>query len=53
MRDVSEALEDAIANGASELSPATEVGDGIVTATVKIPDGSVVGFIYNPHFLLG
>ncbi len=51
--DVSEALEDAIANGASELSPATEVGDGIVTAKVKIPDGSVVGFIYNPHFLLG
>ena len=28
-----------------------DVGEGIVTATVKSPDGSVVGFIYNPHFL--
>jgi hypothetical protein len=40
---------EAVQNGAAELSPATDVGEGIVTATVRIPDGSVVGFIYNPN----
>ena len=28
-------------------------GEGIVTATVRIPDGSVVGFIVNPSFTVG
>jgi hypothetical protein len=32
--------------------PASDVGDDIVTATVRIPDGSIVGFIRNPHFQL-
>jgi hypothetical protein len=30
-----------------------DVGDGITTATVRLLDGAVVGFIDNPHFTLG
>jgi len=26
------------------------VGEGIVTATVRRSDGSIIGFIRNPHF---
>jgi catechol 2,3-dioxygenase-like lactoylglutathione lyase family enzyme len=48
--DVAIAVEGALNAGASEHGPATEVGDGIITATVQTPDGSIVGFIYNPHF---
>jgi len=50
--DVRAAVSAALAAGASVLSPASEVGDGIVTATVRTPDGSVVGLIFNPHFSL-
>ena len=32
--------------------PQSDVGDGIVTATVRSPDGSIVGLIRNPHFQL-
>ena len=46
------AVSAALAAGASVLSPASEVGDGIVTATVRTPDGSAVGLIFNPHFSL-
>lgn len=28
----------------------SEVGDGIIVATVKRPNGQLVGLIYNPHF---
>jgi hypothetical protein len=28
------------------------VGDGIITASVRTPSGSIVGFIVNPHFSL-
>jgi len=48
--DVDAAVAEAIANGATEHVPASEVGDGIVTATVRNPHGAIVGFIYNPHF---
>jgi predicted enzyme related to lactoylglutathione lyase len=48
--DVQAAVDAAVALGASVHTPATEVGDGIVTATVRNPQGSVVGFILNPHF---
>ena len=27
-------------------------GDGIVTATVRTPEGSILGLIYNPNFSL-
>ena len=48
--DVSTAVADFIARGATEHTPVSEVGDDIITATVRTPDGAVVGLIYNPHF---
>jgi len=48
--DCAAAVAQAVAAGASEHSPATEVGDGIVTAAVRTPDGSILGLINNPHF---
>lgn len=50
--DVEDAVDKAVAQGAAPVSPATDVGGGIVTATVRTPSGSVVGFIFNPHFTL-
>jgi catechol 2,3-dioxygenase-like lactoylglutathione lyase family enzyme len=50
--DVPSAVSAAIADGAFEHAGASEVGDGIVTASVRTPDGSIVGFIFNPHFKL-
>ncbi len=51
--DVEEAVATALAAGASMHQPPTEVGDDIITAAVRTPDGSVVGLIRNPHFTLG
>ena len=48
--DVAAAVADALALGATVQTASSEVGDGIVTATVTTPQGSIVGFIYNPHF---
>ncbi len=48
--DVEAAVAAAVAEGATTHSPATEVGEGIVTATVKTPHGAILGLIYNPHF---
>lgn len=48
--DVTGAVETAIAAGAVEHTPISEVGDGIVTATVRTPQGAVLGLIFNPHF---
>jgi catechol 2,3-dioxygenase-like lactoylglutathione lyase family enzyme len=50
--DVDEAVAAAIQIGAVEHLPASDVGDGIITATVTTPQGNIVGFIYNPHFEL-
>ncbi len=50
--DVGAAVGAAIADGATEHTPATEVGDGIVTATVRTPQGAILGLIFNPHFSL-
>ncbi len=50
--DVAEALAAAKASGATEHTPLADVGDGIITATVQSPDGSILGLIYNPHFSL-
>ena len=49
--DVNGAVADALARGATVHTPAAEVGDEIVTATVRTPHGAIVGFIYNPHFV--
>jgi predicted enzyme related to lactoylglutathione lyase len=50
VEDVAAAVEAAVASGATIHTPAAEVGDDIVTATVRTPQGPIVGFIYNPHF---
>jgi catechol 2,3-dioxygenase-like lactoylglutathione lyase family enzyme len=49
--DVSAAVAASLARGATEHTPASNVGDDIVTATVRTPQGAIVGFIYNPHFV--
>lgn len=51
--DVAGAIKTATGAGAIEHSPATEVGEGIITGSIRTPQGSIVGFIYNPHFNLG
>jgi catechol 2,3-dioxygenase-like lactoylglutathione lyase family enzyme len=51
--DVREAMAQAVAAGAAEHQGATEVGDGIVTGTVRTPFDAVLGLIYNPHFSAG
>ena len=48
--DVAAAVSEAVAAGATIQVAATEVGDGIVTATVRTPDGLLLGLIHNPHF---
>jgi catechol 2,3-dioxygenase-like lactoylglutathione lyase family enzyme len=50
--DVAAAVEAALGQGATAHAPVAEVGGGIVTATVRTPQGTVVGFIFNPHFTL-
>ena len=50
VEDVAIAVQTALDAGATVHSPASEVGGGIVTATVTTPQGSIVGFIFNPHF---
>ena len=39
--------------GATLVSPAAEVGDGIKVARVADPFGNVIGLIENPHFSVG
>lgn len=48
--DVAATVEEACRGGAQVHVEPSDVGGGIVTATVRLPDGSIVGFIYNPHF---
>jgi len=48
--DVPRAVESAVRDGAAVHTEPADVGDGIVTAIVRIPAGNLVGFIFNPHF---
>jgi predicted enzyme related to lactoylglutathione lyase len=50
VEDCAAAVVTALAAGATVHTPATEVGDGIITATVRTPEGSILGLIMNPHF---
>jgi predicted enzyme related to lactoylglutathione lyase len=50
--DVDDAVDQALAAGAVVHVAANDVGDGIRTATVRTPQGSIVGFIVNPNFSL-
>jgi hypothetical protein len=51
--DVAAAVEEAIAGGSVEHTPVADVGDGIVTATVRTPARTILGLIDNPHFRIG
>ncbi len=48
--DVDAAIAGCVAAGAVVHVAASDVGDGIVTGSVRTPDGTVVGWIRNPHF---
>jgi catechol 2,3-dioxygenase-like lactoylglutathione lyase family enzyme len=48
--DVAEAVVTAKAAGCTEHTPVADVGDDIVTAAVRTPDGSILGLISNPNF---
>ena len=48
--DCQAAIDEAVGLGATAHTPAAEVAEGIVTGTVRSPDGGIVGFIVNPHF---
>jgi predicted enzyme related to lactoylglutathione lyase len=48
--DVAGSVATAIEAGATEHTPVADVGDGIVTATVRTPEGQILGMIFNPHF---
>lgn len=50
--DVPAAVQESISAGAQEHTPVSEVGDGIVTATVRTPQGTILGLIFNPNFRL-
>ena len=51
--DVPAAVGAALGAGCRVHVPAADVGEGIVTASVRHPDGTIVGFIHNPHFAAG
>ncbi|MEI8127425.1 MAG: VOC family protein [Actinomycetota bacterium] len=48
--DVMAAVDAAIEQGCAIHADVADVGAGIITALVMLPDESIVGFIYNPHF---
>ncbi len=50
--DVPGAVAELLEAGAVAHQPVADVGEGIVTATVRTPDGTVLGLIHNPHFVL-
>ncbi len=50
--DVAVAVRDAVAAGVTEHTAVSDVGQGIITATVRTPQGTVLGLIFNPHFQL-
>lgn len=51
--DVADASRAALAAGCVQHTPVSEVGGGIVTATVRTPHSAVLGLIFNPHFTGG
>ena len=52
VNDVQETFAVLLAAGATPHEEPTEVGGGIMVATVKDPWGNAFGIIYNPHFKL-
>lgn len=48
--DVASAVASSLAAGATLHVAPADVGEGIITASVRTPTGSILGLIYNPHF---
>lgn len=48
--DVASAVAAAVARGSTVHVAPSDVGEGIITASVRTPTGSILGLIYNPHF---
>lgn len=50
--DINTTYEKLITLGATDNEKPYNVGENIMTATVKDPFGNIIGLIYNPHFKL-
>lgn len=50
VNDVDTEFNKFISLGATEFEKPTEVGGGIIVATIKDPWGNCIGLIHNPHF---
>ncbi len=48
--DARAAVAELLGHGATEHVGVREVGGGIEVASVRTPDGHVLGVIFNPHF---
>ena len=48
--DINETYNRLIGIGATAHEPPCNVGEELMTATVKDPFGNILGLIYNPHF---
>ncbi len=48
--NVEQAVRHFVDHGCEIHEKPTETGDDIIVATVKNPNGQLVGLIYNPHF---
>ena len=49
---IDDALQHFVNTGATLVTPAEDVGEGIKVATVADPFGNLIGLIENPHFAL-
>ena len=49
---IDDAVQHFVTTGATLVTPAEDVGEGIKVATVADPFGNLIGLIENPHFAL-
>jgi predicted enzyme related to lactoylglutathione lyase len=52
VENVSESYQALISLGANPHEEPTEVGGGIIVASLKDPWANIIGLIFNPHFSL-
>jgi predicted enzyme related to lactoylglutathione lyase len=52
VNDAQEVFQNLLSCGAKSYEEPTDVGGGIIVATVKDPWDNVFGIIFNPHFSL-
>lgn len=50
VENVQEAVDYFVVRDCTVYEALAEVGGGVVVATVKRPNGQLLGLIYNPHF---